>query len=281
MDIGPAFRTVYRNKKLFIGSIMLLVFVAIGVLAPLIAPFPYDQTRVGPSLQPPSLEYLFGTDRLGRDVFSRVIYGTQVSLIAAISVTFLSLLVGVPVGVLGPLYGGRIDLILGRIVDIVLSFPWVLVGMIVVVIRGQGLTSVIIALSIGYFPNIVRVLRSAVLSIKEQDYVTAARLTGENELKIILRYVLPNSISPLIVQSTIIMSFAILGEAALSYLGYGTRPPLPSWGILLQEATNYMWANPNLVIFPGIFVVFVVLSFNFTGDGLRDLLDPRYKRTFQ
>jgi len=274
------FKTVIKNKKLFIGLIMLIVFLGIGIFAPQIIPYPYDKTYLGPSLKPPSSDFWFGTDRLGRDVFSRVIYGTRVSLIAAVSITSVCLLLGVPLGLLSGYYGGILDILLMRVVDVFFGFPWVLMGLLVVVIRGQGLSSVIIALSLAYFPQIVRIVRSNVLVLKEQDFITAARLTGENNFYIIFRYILPNCSASLIVQVTLIMSFSILGEAALSYLGYGTRPPMPSWGILLQQATNYIWVAGYLVIFPGIFIVFAVLTFNFTGDGLRDILDPRYKRIY-
>lgn len=274
------FKTVVKNKKLFIGLIMLIVFLSIGIFAPQIIPYPYDKTYLGPSLKPPSSNFWFGTDRLGRDVFSRVIYGTRISLIAAVSITSICLLLGVPLGLLSGYYGGILDILLMRVVDVFFGFPWVLMGLLVVVIRGQGLSSVIIALSLAYFPQIVRIVRSNVLVLKEQDFITAARLTGENDFYIIFRYILPNCSASLIVQVTLIMSFSILGEAALSYLGYGTRPPMPSWGILLQQATNYIWVAGYLVIFPGIFIVFAVLTFNFTGDGLRDILDPRYKRIY-
>ena len=274
------FKTVIKNKKLFIGLIMLIVFLSIGIFAPQIIPYPYDKTYLGPSLKPPSSNFWFGTDRLGRDVFSRVIYGTRISLIAAVSITSICLLLGVPLGLLSGYYGGILDILLMRVVDVFFGFPWVLMGLLVVVIRGQGLSSVIIALSLAYFPQIVRIVRSNVLVLKEQDFITAARLTGENDFYIIFRYILPNCSASLIVQVTLIMSFSILGEAALSYLGYGTRPPMPSWGILLQQATNYIWVAGYLVIFPGIFIVFAVLTFNFTGDGLRDILDPRYKRIY-
>ena len=273
-------RSIVKNKKLFIGLIMLTIFLTLGVFAPFLIPYPYDRTYVGASLKGPTSAHWFGTDRLGRDIFSRVLYGTRVSLIAAIGVTCVSLLIGVPFGLLGGYYGGAFDMLLMRVVDVFFTFPWVLMGLLVVVIRGQGLESVIIALSLSYFPQIVRVVRSTVLAIKGQDFIAAARLTGENDRNIIFRYILPNCFAPLIVQTTIIMSFSILGEAALSYLGYGTRPPLPSWGILLQQATNYIWGDGYLVVFPGIFIVFSVLTFNFTGDGLRDILDPRYRRIY-
>jgi peptide/nickel transport system permease protein len=273
-------KTVVKNKKLFIGLIMLLVFVCLGVFAPKIAPYPPDKTYVGPSLNPPTKAFWFGTDRLGRDQFSRVIFGTRVSLIAAVSVTLICIVVGIPIGLFSGYYGKAIDIALMRIVDVFFTFPWVLMGLLVVVIRGQGLNSVIIALSLSYFPQIVRVVRGAAMSTKELDFVAAAKLTGESDFTILFKYILPNCFAPLIVQTTIIMSFSILGEAALSYLGYGTRPPMSSWGILLQQATNYLWVAKHLVIFPGIFILFAVLTFNFTGDGLRDMFDPRYKRIY-
>ena len=271
---------ITRNKKLSIGLAMIVVFTAVGLFAPLIAPYGPDEAYVGKSLQPPSSHFLFGTDRLGRDLFSRVVFGTRVSLVASVSITCICLLIGVPIGLISGFYGRVVDNILMRIADIFFSIPWVLMGLLVAVVRGASLSSVIIALSLTYAPRVVRVARATTLSIKEKDFVLAARLTGESDLSIIFRYILPNCLAPVIVQITIIMSFSILGEAALSYLGYGTRPPTPSWGSLLQQATNYLWTGRYLVIFPGIFIVFSVLAFNYCGDGLRDLFDPRYKRLY-
>ncbi len=270
-----------NNKKFLIGSIMLLVMVFLSLSAPLITKYEYDETFVGPTLEPPSREYWFGTDRLGRDMFTRVIYGTRISLISALTITSTCFAIGVLLGLLAGYFGGVIDMFVMRVVDIFFSLPWVLVGLLVVVIRGPGLLSVVISLSLAYFPSFTRITRSVVLSVREQDFVIAARLTGESHANIIFRYILPNCFSALIVQASIIMSFAILGEAALSYLGYGIRPPEPSWGVLLQQSTNYIWDNTYLVILPGLFIVFTVLSFNFMGDGLRDLLDPRYKRVYE
>jgi len=270
-----------NNKKFLIGSIMLLVMVFLSLSAPLITRYGYDDTFVGPALEPPSREYWFGTDRLGRDMFTRVIYGTRISLISALTITSICFAIGVLLGLLAGYFGGVLDMLVMRVVDIFFSLPWVLIGLLVVVIRGPGLLSVVISLSLAYFPSFTRITRSVVLSVREQDFVIAARLTGESNANIIFRYILPNCFSALIVQASIIMSFAILGEAALSYLGYGIRPPEPSWGVLLQQSTNYMWDNSYLVILPGLFIVFTVLSFNFMGDGLRDLLDPRYKRAYE
>jgi peptide/nickel transport system permease protein len=274
------FRSIIRNKKLFVGLIMVLTFVSIGIFAKQIMPYDYDETYVGGITESPSKQFWFGTDVLGRDVFSRVIYGTRVSLVASASITMMSLIIGVPIGLISGYYGGFIDNILQRIVDIFFSFPWILMGLMVAAIRGPGLASVIIALTITFFPQVIRITRSAVVSVKEQDFVKAAKLTGESDFFIISKYVFPNSLAPLIVQTTIIMSFSILGEAALSYLGWGVRQPLSSWGMMLQQAASYLWTAEHLVLYPGLFIIFAVLSFNFTGDGLRDILDPRYKRIY-
>jgi len=270
-----------NNKKFLIGGIMLLVMVALSLLAPAITRYGYDDTFVGPALEPPSKEYLFGTDRLGRDMFTRVIYGTRISLVSAIAITSICFVIGVLLGLAAGYYGGLVDMVVMRIVDVFFSLPWVLIGLLVVVIRGPGLLSVVISLSLAYFPSFTRITRSVVIAVREQDFVMAARLTGEHDIAILFTYILPNCFSALIVQASIVMSFAILGEAALSYLGYGIRPPEPSWGVLLQQSTNYIWDNSYLVILPGLFIVFTVLSFNFMGDGLRDLLDPRYKRAYE
>jgi peptide/nickel transport system permease protein len=273
-------KSIIRNKKLFIGLIMVLIFISVGIFARQIMPYDYDETYVGDQTETPSKDFWFGTDILGRDVFSRVIFGTRVSLVASASITLMSLIIGVPIGLLSGYYGGFIDNIIQRVVDIFFSFPWVLMGLLVAAIRGPGLASVIIALTITFFPQVIRITRSAVVIVKEQDFVKAARLTGENDFYIIIKYVFPNCLAPLIVQTTIIMSFAILGEAALSYLGWGVRQPLSSWGMMLQQAASYLWTAKHLVFYPGLFIIFAVLSFNFTGDGLRDILDPRYKRIY-
>ena len=270
-----------HNIKFLIGAIMLLIIILIGIFAPLFTKYGYDETFVGPALEHPSPEYHFGTDRLGRDVFTRVVYGTRISLLVAVLITAVSFTVGVTLGLLAGFYGKVVDNIIMRMVDIFISFPWVLTGLIITVLRGPGLSSVVISLSLSHFTRFARITRGSVLELREKDFVIAAKLTGESNLRIMARYIFPNCISALIVQTTIGMSFAILGEAALSYLGFGIRPPEPSWGVLLQQATDFVWEHSYLVIIPGLFIIFTVMSFNFLGDGLRDILDPRYKRAYE
>jgi len=274
-------RKYINNKKFLIGSIMLLIVLLIGVFASSLTKYYYDETFIGSALEHPSPQYLFGTDRLGRDVFSRVIYGTRISLLIAVLITVVSSLVGVPLGLLAGFYGKVVDNLIMRVVDIFISFPFILTGLLIAVLRGPGLLSVVISLSLSQFTRFARITRGLVLEQKEKDFVKAAKLTGENNIRIMLRYILPNCISALIVQSTLTMSYAILGEASLSYLGFGIRPPQPSWGVLLQQATDFVWEHSYLVIIPGLFIVFTVMSFNFLGDGLRDIFDPRYKRAYE
>lgn len=273
-------KAVIRNKKLFLGLVMVSILILVGIFAYQIMPYGYDQAGVGEPLKPPSKQHWFGTDILGRDIFSRVIYGARVSLLASIGITLGSLILGIPIGLVSGYYGGAVDNICMRFMDVLFSFPWVLMGLFLAAIRGPGLSTVMIALTLTYFPQVARIVRSSTLSLKEQDFVIMARLNGENGPYIMFRYILPNCLAPLVVQTTVIMSFSILGEAALSFLGYGTRQPVSSWGIMLQQATEYIWTARYLIIFPGLFILFAVLGFNFMGDGLRDILDPRYRRIY-
>ena len=275
------FFAILKNKKLLIGLIMTIIIIILAIAANIIAPYQYDESNVGSKLQTPNLHYLFGTDHLGRDVFSRVVYGTRVSLVVALMVAFLALIIGIFLGVIAGYYSNSIaDHFIMRSIDILYSIPWILTGLVLAVLMKPGVNTVIIALTIVYIPTMTRVVRSSVLGVKELDFITAARITGENNFSIILRYIIPNSFGPIIIQFMFVMSYAVLGEAALSYLGYGVKPPTPSWGLLLQNSINYAWTSPYLFIFPGIVIIFSVLSFNFLGDGLRDIIDPRYRRTF-
>lgn len=259
---------------------MISIVILIAIFANLIAPYEYDKIKTGKNLEPPNIKHILGTDQMGRDLFSRIIYGTRISLIVAFIVVLISFSIGTMLGLLAGYYSGIVDNLLMRLMDIIFSFPWVLVGLMLAAIMGPGTYTVIIALSIVYIPQFARIARSATLEVKPLDYIEAAKISGENNFKIILKYIFPNILSILIIQATISMSYSILGEAALSYIGYGTRPPTPSWGLLLQQYSNYLDKASNLVIFPGLAIVFLVLSFNFIGDGLRDSLDPRYRRIF-
>jgi peptide/nickel transport system permease protein len=275
------FRALLRNKKFIGGFTIIFLMVVISIFSDFIAPFGYREYNVGPKLEKPNTGHFFGTDHVGRDTFSRVLYGTRVTLLVAISVATGCLVIGIVLGVLAGYYNNSaIDNLIMRVTDIFFSIPWILTGLVLALIMRPGIVSVSIALILFYAPQMTRVVRGTSLGIKELDFVTAARICGENDFSIILRYIIPNCFGPIIVQTMLIMSYSILGEAALSFLGYGVRPPIPSWGILLQDAANYIWAAPYLVIFPGIAIVIGVLGFNYLGDGLRDIIDPKYRRTF-
>jgi len=274
-------RAIIKNKKLLTGLIIILFMIIIAIFSNYIAPYGYDQYNVAPRLTTPNIKNIFGVDHVGRDEFSRVLFGSRVTLIVAICVALGCLILGTFLGVLAGYYNNSLlDNIIMRITDIAFSIPWILTGLVMALILKPGIESVSIALIIVYSPQMARVVRSATLGVKDLDYITAAKIYGENDFSILFRYVIPNCIGPIIVQTMLIMSYSILGEAALSFLGYGVRPPIPSWGTLLQDAAKYIWSSPFLVIFPGIAIVVGVLGFNYLGDGLRDLLDPKYRRIF-
>lgn len=274
--IRKAWRAVTHSKKAMVGICMIIVLLLIALLAPAIATYEVDQMNTGRPLSGPTAEHIMGTDNFGRDVMSRVVMGTRVSLRVALTVVVLSVAIGVPLGVLAGYYHNRISSLIMRAVDVMLCFPWVMVALCVAALLGGGEDVVIISLVFAYVPTFVRLMEGVVLSVREQEYVGAALVTGEKPLSVIWRYVLPNCLAPLIVEATLVMSFVILDEAAISYLGVGVQPPTPSWGVMLNEGSQFIWNNPYLAIFPGIAIAYTVLSINLFGDGLRDILDPRY-----
>lgn len=276
-QLSKALSNLWTNKKALVGSVMLLIVVAVAILAPVIAPYDPIQLAVGPLLSQPSRDHLLGTDNFGRDTFSRLIYGARISLLAAFGVIVCSVTIGMSLGLLTGYVGGMVDYLVMRVVEMLFAFPWVLIALAMAAILGPGLKTVLISLVVVYSPILVRLTRAVVLSIREEEYIEAARSIGQRHLLIMVRHVFPNTLSPIIVQSTSIMGFSILAEAAISYLGLGTRPPTPSWGLSLSEGANYLWVAPHLVVFPGLAIAYVVMSFNFLGDGLRDILDPRYQ----
>ena len=265
-----------HNKKLLLGAIMLTVIIVIAILAPVIAPYSYRE-MTSDILARPSSEHLFGTDNYGRDLFSRVIYGSRISLGIALLCVSLGTAIGVPLGMLSGYVGGWLDLVIMRISDVLLSIPWVLMAVTVTAIMGPGTHVIVIALGLVYTPGAIRLARGMVLSIRNREYVEAAKVIGESRWSILWRYIFPNCVAPILVQTTMRLASAVLSEAAISYLGYGTQPPSPSWGLLLSDAQQFMWQAPYLSIFPGVAMVLLVLAGNMFGDGLRDLIDPKMK----
>jgi peptide/nickel transport system permease protein len=269
-------RVARQNPIGCIGAIVILIVIVVALFAPLIAPA--DPTaQKARRLLAPSARYLLGTDELGRDVFSRIIYGARISLYVGLISVSLALLLGTTTGVLAGYLGGVVDNLAMRAVDIMLAFPGLVLAIVIAGLLGPSLTNAMIAIGIIYAPSYARIARGSVLSVKAEPYIEAARLVGGRHLHIIRRHVLPNIMAPLIVQTSLMMSIAILSEAALSFLGLGTQPPNPSWGVMLSTGRTHMERAPWLTIFPGLAIMIVVLGFNFLGDGLRDALDPRLK----
>ena len=275
--VGQAFQIFASQRIAMLGLVLILCVVFVGTFAPFIAP--YDPTKlVATPLLPPSREYLFGTDQLGRDVFSRIVYGARVSLIVGISAQFLSAAIGVPLGLLAGYYGGRVDHLVMRIVDVFMSFPYILLALMIAAVLGPGLQNVILALGVTGWTTMCRISRVQALSLREGTFVESCRCIGAGDMRIIARHILPNSLAPILVVSTLGIATAITGEASLSFLGMGIKPPEPSWGGILSEAKGYLFQSVTLPVFPGVAIVVAVLGFNLVGDGLRDALDPRLRR---
>lgn len=266
-------RLAERKSALF-GLYFILFLVFLALIAPLITPYKIDEFTNG-VLEAPSWQHPFGIDQIGRDAFSRVIMGTQISLTVGFLAVGISIFFGVTMGVLAGYYGGRLDNIFMRGMDVVMAMPYVLLAVLIAAVLGPSLQNGIIAIGIVRIPRFARVARAATIATVRQQYVEAARCIGASDRRIILREILPNILGPLIVYATLSLGEAILAAAVLSFLGLGAQPPTPEWGAMLQEAQRYLTTAPYLSIFPGIFIFLTVLSFNLLGDGLRDILDPK------
>jgi peptide/nickel transport system permease protein len=268
-----------KNKLAMFGLVMLVMMVLCAVFADFIVNYEADAVSQDMKirLMSPNREHIFGTDQYGRDIFARIIFGARISLMVGLATVSLSLTAGAIIGAAAGYYGGKADNILMRIMDVLLAIPGLLMALAVVAALGPGLVNLIIANSITRVPQFARVVRSAILSIKEQEFIEAAKACGTKDSRIILRHILPNAIGPIIVQATLNMGTTILGIAALSFIGLGIQPPTPEWGSMLSDARSQMRYYPYLVVVPGIAIMLAVMSFNLIGDGLRDSLDPKLK----
>jgi peptide/nickel transport system permease protein/oligopeptide transport system permease protein len=281
---SDAWHRLKRNKLAVIAIVWISVIVVIAVTADLWVPqwlgSPTDtDTTVSATMSrlPPSAEHPFGTDALGRDVLCRVIYGSRISLAVGVLATAISTVLGLIMGALAAYYGGIWDTIIMRLADIFLAFPYTLFVIVLLAVIGQGIQNVFVAIGILGWPSIARVFRSAILSVKENDYVDAARAMGASDTRIIARHIFPNSVASIVVYATMNIGGAILTEAALSYLGMGVTPPNPSWGIMIQDGQQYLATQPWLMLMPGLAILTTVLAFTLLGDGLRDALDVKMK----
>ncbi|HVN17487.1 MAG TPA: ABC transporter permease [Dongiaceae bacterium] len=270
------FTNARRNPLAAIGVILIAIFVVFAVFAPWIAPHDPASIDLPGRLHPPSRAHWFGTDELGRDILSRVIYGARISMMVGSCVVAASLALGLIIGSIAGYYGGGIDRFVNVIVmNAFLSFPGILLAIAFVAFRGPGIFNLVLALSLGGWVGYARLVRGQVLAAREREFVEAARALGASDLRIIVRHILPNIIQPVIVQAAIGMAGAILAEATMSFLGLGVPPPTASWGTMLNDARAHLFDAPHLVLFPALAAMLAVLSFNFIGDALRDYLDPR------
>jgi peptide/nickel transport system permease protein len=261
-----------------IGGAIVLVLLAVALFADRLAPHHFNETSLIDALQPPSRAHWFGTDELGRDLYSRILYGAQVSMTVGLAATAIAVLLGAAIGVVSGYFGRRLDLALQRVVDAWLAFPGLVMVIVLLVLLGPGLGSVILALGISQaFPQ-SRIIRGATLVVREHAYIEASRASGASHGRVLLRHVLPNVVAPIIVSASTYVSFVILIEAAVSFLGYGVPPPRPSWGGMLSATgRSYMVRAPWLSFFPGLALTLAIFAFNVLGDALRDLLDPRLR----
>lgn len=274
---GTIFRRLMRDRAAVFGFIVVIVFVTLAVLAPLIAPHNPAAQYLNERLAAPNPTFPLGTDNLGRCLLSRLLFGAQISLGSAIIASLMALGIGVIIGVLSGYFGGWVDTILMRIVDLILAFPLLVLALAITGIIGVGMISVLIGIVSVWWASYARIVRSLVLSVRERPFIEAARAIGVSPFKIITRHILPNVITPVIVLATLEMGNLILAVAGLSFLNLGVQSPTPEWGAMLNEGRLFLRRAPQLMIYPGLMISFTVLGFNLLGDGLRDALDPRQK----
>ena len=268
-------RLVHRRGAMF-GLGCVVFFILVAILAGVLAPYDPLQTSWSAVRKAPTVAHWFGTDEIGRDVLSRVIWGARASLLAGLVSVGISLAIGVPVGLLAGYVGGWVDMLISRITDAMLACPFLVLAIALAAFLGPSLTNAMIAIGIAATPAFVRLSRAQVLAVKVEDYIEAARAVGNSDWRIALRHVFPNIVAPVIVQATLAIAAAVIAEASLSFLGLGQQPPAPSWGSMLNTAKNYVENAPWMAVWPGASIFLLVLSFNLLGDGLRDALDPRH-----
>jgi peptide/nickel transport system permease protein len=273
----PMVRALFKNGRVLLGSIILLCVVVSAIGAPFLTPHDPNRQDIQNRLAQPSLRHLLGTDQYGRDILSRIIYGARISLLVGILSVLIGILVGVPLGLLAGYFGKWPDLVICKIIDILMSFPMLLLAMAIVAILGTSLVNTILAIGIASVPRFARLTRGEVLALKNREFIEAVRAIGANPFRIILYHLMPNIISPIIIMGTLYTATAIITEANLSFLGLGTQPPTATWGGMISDGRPFLRSSPWVSTIPGIAIALSVLSFNIFGDGLRDALDPKLK----
>lgn len=272
------YKMLSKNKAALAGFFIVIIFILMALFAPVIAP--YDPVKMEPAnkLQTPSADHWFGTDDKGRDILSRIMYGARISLTVGIVSTLIGAAVGIVLGLISGYYGRWIDSLIMRICDVLLAFPGILLALAIIAVLGTSTTNVIIAVAFFAIPTFARIVRGSVLSVKKLEYIDAIRALGASDFRIIFMHILPNILSPIIVQATLYIASAIITASALSFLGMGTQPPTPEWGTMLSDGRSYIRQAPHITLFPGLVIFLVVMGFNLFGDGLRDALDPKTKK---
>lgn len=270
-------RRFRKSKTAMLGLCLLIFVLCIAIFADVITPYENAISQSANRLDGPSAAHIFGTDELGRDLFARIVHGSRYSLLIGVSTSVLALVIGGLLGAIAAYYGGWVDNIIMRLTDVVMTVPPILLSLAVVAALGGSLRNLLIAITISCVPSMLRLVRSVVLGVVDEDYIEAARSYGASDMRIILKYVIPNALGPIIVTTTMNVANMILSAAGLSFLSLGVQPPAPEWGALLSDAKTYMFTAPHLLYIPGIFIVIAALSFNLAGNGLRDALDPKLK----
>ena len=277
-ETGVLKRLFRENRLAMISAIVIALFILAAILAPILTPYEFDQQDIFARLAPPSGTHLLGTDELGRDILTRMLYGSRVSLLVGIVPTMISMLAGAVLGILAGYLGGIVDTLVMRLADIMLAFPSMLLAMVIMYTLGDGIVNIFLALALVNWASVARIARAETLRLRETEYVEAARSIGVTRAKIMLRHILPNCVPSMIVLFTLNIPSAILSESSLSFLGLGIRPPMASWGMMVSVGRQYLYSNPWLSLAPSAAIMVIVLAFNFLGDGLRDVLDPHLNR---
>jgi peptide/nickel transport system permease protein len=272
------FHRLKKNKMSIVGIIVLVILALIAIFANFLAPYSYSKQNLAHQFEPPSKQFLLGTDEYGRDILSRLIFGARISLLIGFIAVGIALLSGGTLGAIAGYFGGFVDEIIMRIMDILLSIPSTLLAISIAATLGPGLFNLMIAVGLSSLPRYARVIRGSVLSLREQEFIEAAKAVGSSNFRIILKHIIPNCMAPIIVQSTLGVAMAILTASGLSFIGLGIQPPYPEWGAMLSGGRGYIRDFPHMTAFPGLAIMITILALNYLGDGLRDALDPKLKR---
>ncbi len=272
------FKRLLKHRSAQIGGIVVILVILMAIFAPVLAPEGYDRQNLFRRFEPPSSETWFGTDQMGREITTRIIWGARISLMVGTLSVIIGVVGGGFLGLVSGYYGGNLDRFIMGLMEVLLAFPGILLALTVVAILGPGLTQVMVAVGIARIPQFARLIRGSTLSVREKDYIEAQRALGSRDSRILFRHILPNVLAPVLVMGTLSIGTSILAAAGLSFLGLGAQPPIPDWGGMLSEGRAYLRTAWWVGVFPGIFIMFTVLGFNLLGDGLRDILDPRLQR---